>query len=268
MKRLSSYSFVFVLLFLGTISSLANATEIREKFEKTYALRFGGEFILENTNGSVDVEAWDKSEVKLEALKIVKAQSRRDAKEFMKRVKIRVERNRNRIQIKTEYPKRQGDSGFLSWMFGGKKPQVTVRYTLRVPQEVDLDIETVNGAISVRDVEGEIDLHTTNGHIEADALSGTITAATVNGGIEVELEDLARNDEVRLKTVNGSVVAYFPHDLNADMEANTVNGSIRTDYPLKVRGKWGPKRLSGTVGRSGAFIKMETVNGSIKILER
>jgi DUF4097 and DUF4098 domain-containing protein YvlB len=183
-------------------------------------------------------------------------------------VKIKIERSRNRIRIETQYPKRRGDFGFLSWMVGRRKPQVTVEYTLTVPDQIDLDLKTVNGGINVWDVEGYVAVHTTNGRIEVEDVLGTVKASTVNGSIEAELAELGYRDEVRLKTVNGAIVAYFPDDLHADVEAGTVNGSIRTDFPLEVRGKWGPKHVNGTVGRGGAFVKLETVNGSIKILER
>ena len=268
MKRDRIIIAVLLASLLCTFLNGASAAEIRERFEKTYDFRPGGEVVLDNTNGSVTVETWSKNAVRLEALKKVKARSRRDAEAFMERVKIRVERSRNRIRIETEYPKRHGDFGFMSWMFGKRKPEITVEYTLKVPEEVDLDLRTVNGAISVRDVEGQIELHTTNGRIDVEDVLGSVKASTVNGSIEVELENFGRDDEIRLKTVNGAIVAYFPEDMDADVEAGTVNGSIRTDFPLQVRGKWGPKRLSGSVGKGGALVKLGTVNGSIKILER
>lgn len=268
MKRILSL-FVFLAalpIFVGLDS--AAAVEIREKFEKTYDLRSGGEVVLSNTNGFVTVETWGKNTVRLEAVKKVKARSRRDAQAFMQRVKIRVERNRNRLVIETQYPKRRGDRGFMSWMFGKHKPQVTVEYNLTVPEQVDLDLETVNGRVSVWDVEGQIELHTTNGGIEVEDVAGSVSASTVNGSVEVGVVDFDRNGEIRVKTVNGAIVTYFPDDIHAEIEASTVNGSIRTDFPLEVRGKWRPKRLRGSVGRGGAFIKLSTVNGSIKILER
>ena len=38
-------------------------------FQKTYALQQGGSFLLENVNGSVQVEGWDRDEVEVYAVK-------------------------------------------------------------------------------------------------------------------------------------------------------------------------------------------------------
>jgi hypothetical protein len=268
MKRVGLIFTIFAVLLLSSFDNGATAAEVNERFEKTYDLRPGGEVVLDNTNGSVSVETWSKNAVRLQALKKVKARSRRDAEIFMEKVKIRVEHSRNRLRIETQYPRRRGDSGFLSWMFGGRKPQVTVEYTLTVPEQVDLDLKTVNGEVTVWDVMGNVDLRTTNGRIEVEDVVGSVKASTVNGSIEAGVDDLEHRDEIRLKTVNGAITTYLPANMNADVEAGTVNGSIRTDFPLEVRGKWGPKHLNGTVGDGGALVKLETVNGSIKILEK
>jgi len=56
-----------------------------------------------------------------------------------------------------------------------------------------------------------------------------------------------------------------PADLNADIEAGTVNGGIETDFPITVRGRFMNRRMSGRVGSGGRTLEMETVNGSIRL---
>ncbi len=64
----------------------------------------------------------------------------------------------------------------------------------------------------------------------------------------------------------GSVSLALPEGTNADLHARTVNGSIRTDFPLTVRGKIG-KRVEGKLGEGGFKMNLSTVNGSIRILK-
>lgn len=44
-----------------------------------------------------------------------------------------------------------------------------------------------------------------------------------------------------------------------------MNGSIETDFPLTVRGKLTSRRLAGTIGSEGRELRLETVNGSIRL---
>jgi len=56
--------------------------------------------------------------------------------------------------------------------------------------------------------------------------------------------------------------------VDTEVHASTVNGEISTDYPLTVRGRFGSKRISGTIGRGGRELSLGTVNGSIEIRRR
>jgi DUF4097 and DUF4098 domain-containing protein YvlB len=49
------------------------------------------------------------------------------------------------------------------------------------------------------------------------------------------------------------------------VRATTVNGEIETDFPLTITGKFGPRRLNGTIGSGGRRLDLSTVNGSIKL---
>jgi DUF4097 and DUF4098 domain-containing protein YvlB len=65
--------------------------------------------------------------------------------------------------------------------------------------------------------------------------------------------------------VNGGVDVSLPAGANAEVEAQTVNGSISTDFPLTVQGKFGPKSIHGTIGSGGPKITLTTVNGSVQL---
>jgi DUF4097 and DUF4098 domain-containing protein YvlB len=44
-----------------------------------------------------------------------------------------------------------------------------------------------------------------------------------------------------------------------------VNGGIESDFPITVRGRWGPRSMTGTIGSGGRRLELETVNGAIQI---
>lgn len=254
--------FVFCSLFFT--ASLIAGTH-REKFQETYSFEKGSELILDNTNGSVFIESWDRSEVRVEAEKIVKARSRRDAEEIMERVKIEVEQGRNYLEIRTKYPKRRG--GFWDSVFG-KGVSISVKYRILVPNEANMDIATVNGKVGVTEVTGNIRVKTTNGSIEVYEAKGSVNAKTTNGGINVELLEFEEDEDMTFRTTNGSIKVYFPEKLRADVEAKTTNGSVRTDFPIEIRGEVSKRRLKGKINGGGGKIVLHTTNGGIRILEQ
>ena len=52
------------------------------------------------------------------------------------------------------------------------------------------------------------------------------------------------------------------------MRGGTVNGNIDSDFGLEVTGKWGPKKVSGTIGGGGRLLNVKSVNGSIELRRR
>jgi DUF4097 and DUF4098 domain-containing protein YvlB len=79
------------------------------------------------------------------------------------------------------------------------------------------------------------------------------------------MSDLARDGDMRFRTVNGDVTVETPPNLDARVSLGTLHGSISSDYPVQLSGRFGPRRASGTIGRGGREIEMETVNGSIEL---
>ena len=264
MKKIFHYAAISILTFF-LIVEVSTASTARKRFRKTYDFKPGSELILDNTNGSRRIDTWTKQEVLIEAEIKVKARSRREAENFLDRVEILIEKHRYGLEIRSHYPRRYRDSGFFSWF---KKPSVSINYTITVPAKADLDIETTNGSIYARRVNGRINTRSTNGKIGLTMVKGSVKARTTNGSIEVELVDILRNEDMEFSTTNGGIRTYFPRNLRADLYASTTNGSITTDFPIEVRGRWNRKRLQGRINGGGGYIRMSTTNGSIKILER
>jgi len=44
-----------------------------------------------------------------------------------------------------------------------------------------------------------------------------------------------------------------------------MHGSIASDWPVQLSGKFGPRRAEGTIGRGGRVIRMTTLNGSVEL---
>jgi len=152
-----------------------------------------------------------------------------------------------------------------SYQMNTKDNDVQVHFTVEVPSGVELEAVTVNGDVEVEGIESAVDAVTVNGDIMIGT-NGGASATTVNGSIEARMGELS--DDAEFTTVNGSVRLYLPSGASADVDATTVNGSIETDFPITIRGRWGPRSASGEIGNGGPDLEITTVNGSIEILRR
>jgi len=221
------------VFIISSLICLSHASTQIENFKQTIKFTLNGNLKVENKNGKISIEGWDKSEVYIEAEKRVNAESDEDAAEIMKQLKIEIEKNGDEISIYTQYP--FWNDGFWGGIFG-KEISAGVNYKIFVPKNCNVNAKSTNGALYIFEINGETELSTTNGKINAKSLKGYVNARTTNGSLKIELEQVNKNKEMEFITTNGSVTLYLPESINCNILAKTTNGSIRTDFPLEVEG--------------------------------
>ena len=142
---------------------------------------------------------------------------------------------------------------------------IAVDFTVRLPRGVGLGATTMVGDVHVHGAQGPLVLHTVSGDLDAATAKGPVHAASINGDVRVRVEAFGDTGAVHVETINGSITAELPAQLDAEVDGSTVNGSIITDYPLTVTGKYAGRKLNGTLGRGGRTVHLQTVNGSIRV---
>lgn len=238
-----------LLLAAVALASAAHAT-VTEKFSQTYPLNAGGVVSLDSVNGTVEIVGWDKNEVSVEAEKIASDEA------GLKRLEIVVDASPARVAIKTKIEKK-----WFSLSFN----RAEVRYRLRVPAGASLrKIDVVNADVTVRGVTGYVDLDSVNGSIEAEGLAAGGRFDTVNGSIRATFAKISAGDRIVLDTVNGSCTATLPANAAFTLKADSVNGSISCDFPIKI-GKSGRRHLAGDVNGGGAEVVLDSVNGGLSV---
>ena len=232
--------------------------ELREEFHQTYPLSATGRVSLENINGGVQIKVWDRAALQLDAIKKAYRKDRLDE------AKIDVTSTEENIRIKTEYP--SGNQNFRSGEGRYNNPAI-VEYILTVPRKAMLEtIELVNGSLDIDGVEGDVKASSINGKVVARGLMGEAKLSTINGQLHAIFVKLDDAKPISLNSVNGSVNLIIPSDANAAIRASTVHGGISNDFGLQVRhGDYVGHNLDGQIGNGGPRIKLENVNGSIKI---
>jgi hypothetical protein len=138
-----------------------------------------------------------------------------------------------------------------------------VNFTVRVPRGVNLISRTVNGQVEANHLESNVQARTVNGQIRIST-TRSAQAQTVNGSITASLQRPGNCLDSSFSTVNGSITVLMPKRASARLLAETVNGKVRSDFPL-VGSRKGTKRLAGRIGGGSSNLKLKTVNGSIQL---
>jgi DUF4097 and DUF4098 domain-containing protein YvlB len=243
-------------LLLSAALGHADEGDVTEEFHHSYPLTASGRVSLENINGPVHISAWDRNEVKVDAVKRAWSKSRLDE------AKLVIHSDNDHLTIRTEYPDR--DNTF--WSGHHQDNPASVEYTLTVPRTANLDqIELINGSLDLTGVAGEVRASCINGHLSAHGLQGRAKLSTVNSRVEANFDKLS-GSPIELESVNGSVLVTLPSDSSADVEASTVSGHISNDFGLQVNDhRFVGHDLRGQLGSGTTRIRLENVNGRIEI---
>jgi hypothetical protein len=154
-----------------------------------------------------------------------------------------------------------------------EKSNSSVSFEIVVPIRTNLKLSAHNGGIAISTVEGDMDFSTTNGGIKLANVAGDVKGRTTNGGVKVELTGMAwRGNGLDVETTNGGVKLALPANYAANIEAGTVNGGFKSDFPeLQVKkddeNKYYQrnKNVSASINGGGAPIRVKTTNGGVKI---
>ena len=268
---------IFVLAALFTLP--ASAAEKREETVE-YTLDFtpGKKLSVHARNGGITLKTWARDQVFVRAIKKAEANDEEGAEEMLETTNIEIRETDSGIEIRTKHPDNKWKI-FKNW-------NISVNYTVTVPQSVSLNLEAVNGSISVpsttgnvksetvngsikiNGTRGAIDVETVNGKINLTEIIGGVKAETVNGSIEIAIAEQIQ-DNIRAETVNGGVKLSLPSDFQGRIQAESTIGHIDTEFPIVVKGRVTgriSKSLKGDLnGGKGPNIKLQTLNGGIDI---
>ena len=238
------------------LAALPAPAGTEEVFEKAFSMDGVSKVSVENVSGRVDAVAWDRPYLRVRAVKTARSGH---AEETLRQTEIRIEKVGNRIEIVTINPQRRRLFGFLDW----SDRLATVDYELHIPTSADVKIETTNGRVDAVGFGKALSAEAVNGSIELKDIECPVRATTVNGSLRLAFKGSLKKSH--LETVNGNVDVAFDRKSSVRYQLETVNGRIEGDFDLSVEGKFGPKEARGSYNGGGENLRVETVNGSIRL---
>src|SRR5256885_12807596 len=90
-----------LVIILG--SSATSCLAITKEFNQSYPLKAGGAFELQNVNGTVDVQGWDRDTIEIHAVKTAK-----NRESDLELVSIDVDAKPGVVSVATRYPQNEG----------------------------------------------------------------------------------------------------------------------------------------------------------------
>jgi DUF4097 and DUF4098 domain-containing protein YvlB len=239
----------FAVLTVGAFSAAQaiGSTGSQQQFRQSYALAAGGRVVIDNPYGDVRINAWDREEVRIEAIKTASDERRLDDAQIV------VDSTCDTLSIRTEYAGSDAEH------------PASVEYRITVPRSANLDdVHLVNGGLSIRGLHGAVKATSINGDIRAEKLEGTADLSTVNGQVAADFHRISPANAISLRSVNGPIVLSIPSGAGAQLLAQNLSGGILADFgrtEIEERGH----RFHAILKGGGAEIHLQNVNGGISI---
>jgi hypothetical protein len=245
-------SFFTVLIFAARIFAASPSAAV-ESFSQNHPLPANGEITVVNNRGTITVRTWDRAEVRIEGEKHAATPQE------LRLVRVEVDPAPSHLTVQTALPRDQPG--------GGATVRAEVQLTLTVPVTASVRrIETVNASVTIDGVHGDVRVRAVNGPVQAKGLAADAVLDTVNGSIHAEFTSVKAGQKITVHSVNGAVTLALPKDADVAVQAETINGSVASELPLQPTGTVARNRLNGTLGGGSAALKVDTVNGGIRLV--
>jgi hypothetical protein len=267
-----------------------------EREERRFASGPAPDVTLATFDGSIRVRPWDRPEV------LVEIEKRGSDKDAVSGIVVAAEQEGNGISLDVRRP-----SSERQFIGIGIHRATRARLVASVPRGARLTVTTRNGAITVERIDGHLELRTDDGSVRVseaeggmvvvtrdgsitlERVAGRIDARTGDGGIRVTGAPSALRLDTRdgsivvraepgtvmaedwsLRTGDGSVVVELPEGFAAEIDAETRDGSVRSELNVSSAAPPDNRRearrsLRGQLGAGGKVLKVRTNDGSIRL---
>jgi hypothetical protein len=145
---------------------------------------------------------------------------------------------------------------------GPDNDEWTVTYKITAPNGAQLDLESRNGPLALRDIDGTFVVRLKNGPLALDNVRGNVDAVTTNGPVSID----GGSGNMKVKASNGPISVTLD---GASWEGGTLDAST-SNGPLSV--KVSPSFASGVLveahGRGPIACRAEACEGQLRRNQR
>jgi DUF4097 and DUF4098 domain-containing protein YvlB len=267
---------------------LAASPAQADRAEKHFQVQSKPKITVRNSNGRIQVKAWNKNEVLV-------AWTNSSGKSV-----VETEEAGNRVEVST----RMSADGISA-------DDSKTDFEITVPIESELNVRTDSGNVTVDSVHGDMTFDTVGANLQLSDVNGYLVVKTIDGSLvcnrcsgKLEANSISGNvqmiqptlDSVRVQTSSGNIFfdgsflnrgiyimknfsgtieVHFASSDSFDVNATSLKGNVINQATFKPdshgsphpASKWG-QSLFGTMNEGHAKVELSSFSGTIKILKR
>ncbi|MEO5909821.1 MAG: hypothetical protein ABIP95_02990 [Pelobium sp.] len=219
---------------LGSTSE--NAIEKIKKLSKSYSVNADDILSITNNYGKIEVNTWNKSEIKVDVEVRAYANDEQDAQELLEGVTISNSKIGNQISFKTNIEPRSKSSNWLTVSFWGggnnDKKKVEIYYTVYMPAKNAINLKTNYTNTIIPDMSGDVTINMNYGDFSAGKLSGKTNVKSNYGQLKFEgVEDATFNANYGgIKVANSKNINANLNYCGTDLGKLSGSATIRMNY--------------------------------------
>jgi hypothetical protein len=209
---------------------------------------------LDALNGEIEITGQPgASSVAVTAELRVGSESYQDAQAGLDQLEFGITEGYDEISVQTLQPKYSQGRQYI------------VNYTITIPSDLAVDVNQINGHVTLKDIENSIFVSVVNGNVIFSNVSKDVTVGVDNGNIDGKLIQPPAG-EIRLSAANGNLDLRIPSSTSAELSAQVDNGAITWENLDLTGVLQTDQSLHGTLGDGTWLIDLEAQNGDIDLV--
>lgn len=259
-KAIFLFSAAAFLLLLTTCSdeNIFGNSVVNTNFIQTETFSFNSEIsgqsklVVNAVNGTIQIGLSDDSEIYISGTKKVASESEQDAAAYLDKLRVIYEPSGDEIFLSTQQP---ADNN-------GRN--LSVDYYIQVPDSFAVDINELNGEVTLDNIQGDAHIELLNGKLELNNIAGSLEAK-INNGNAIGSLNLPIGGACLIEIINGTIDLDIPAVTSASFQAAITNGTISVNNLAMQNTVSSQNLVSGTLNAGQGHIGLKVVNGIIQV---
>ena len=237
---------VMIEIIMMIVTPVLYGSQYEDNIKKSFPLDANGTLLLDTVRGNINLSTHSKNQVD------VYVSTASDIKGEIQKAEILFRSTGSVVKV-------TADEQLL-------KANVSVEYFVEVPENLnEIQLITRLGEITSHGNYGKLRLHTNTGKIDfkGNATQGFMQSA--NGNISASIRGELKGN-LTIKNVNGDIRVKIRSASDFTINGKSTTGTIRSDFKSVTKSDPKGSHITGKINNATHLLKLETINGDIKIL--
>lgn len=174
----------FLFLFISFLCLTVKAEKKEKTIDKSFASAKLEQVFIENRYGNIEVNQWDRSDVKLHISVSVKTKKPDVSEEMLNQIDIEFIEKEAYLSISTRFDENFNFKRLTNKIFSGC--EVKIDYTVTIPKGMTLKMVNRNGNVYLGDYKGILSVDVKNGNVKIGTLNKESELNVEDGRLDVE----------------------------------------------------------------------------------